>query len=307
MAAADTHDAHANDGLSHGHSPAEHVPHGHGHGHEHGHEHDHGHDHEHGHGHDHHHDKPMTTEEAVRSLLLLGQVASNEGDFDAAVEAYASILKLEQNETAAYNLGSYYAQGLGVKRNYLEAARLFHQSELMGNAKAGMLCRKCMYDFIHEGMASKQPKALYAAMLVFVSQVYPEATDTTQEIGNGLMAVASTCYSKGEPAEAAKAFRAAGEFAESGYAQYNLALLYIDGDGVPQNVLAALYWLDRAADNGAADVALPVRDDILEAYGQGLPEGEFKETLAQLADWCEQGTDDIPVDPGRAMRWRELA
>ena len=54
-------------------------------------------DHPHGHGHhEHHHDEPMGPEEAVRSLLLLGQAALDEGDHAAAAEAYASALKIEQ-------------------------------------------------------------------------------------------------------------------------------------------------------------------------------------------------------------------
>ena len=263
-------------------------------------------DHPHGHGHhEHHHDEPMGPEEAGRSLLLLGQAALDEGDHAAAAEAYASALKIEQDETAAFNLGSLYARGLGVRRNYLEAARLFHQAELLGNERAGALCGKCMYDFVHAGIILKTPMDLYAAMAVFVARVYPEAAEKLREVGNGLVAIAGTCYSKGEHAEAAKAFRAAAEFAEDAYAQYCLATLYVDGDGVQQNDLAALYWFDRAVDNGAGSEALEMRDSILDAYRLGLPTEEFDAAMAGLSAWCEQGTADIPADPVRAARWRE--
>lgn len=161
----------------------------------------------------------MSTEEAVRSLLLLGQVALDASDYESAVEAYASVLKLEQNEVALYNLGSFYARGVGVRRDFMEAARLFHQAELMGNNRAGMLCRKCMFDFIHDGIDGKTSMDLYAAMAVFVSRVYPEATDAGAEVTNGLMAIAATCQSKGEYAEAEKVYRAATEYAEGGSAQ----------------------------------------------------------------------------------------
>ena len=117
------------------------------------------HPHEHGH-HEHHHDEPIGPEEAVRSLLLLGQTALDAGDFESAVIAYESVLKIGLDETALINLGSLYARGLGARRSFVEAARLFHQAELLGNTRAGKLCGKCMYDFIHEGFEDKKPSDL---------------------------------------------------------------------------------------------------------------------------------------------------
>lgn len=264
------------------------------------------HPHEHGH-HEHHHDEPIGPEEAVRSLLLLGQTALDAGDYESAVIAYESVLKIEQDETALVNLGSLYARELGARRSFVEAARLFHQAELLGNTRAGRLCGKCMYDFIHEGFDGKKPSDLYAAMAVFVSRVYPEAEDPHQEVDHGLFAIAATHYNNGEFAEAAKVFRAGAEFAGDGLAQYYLAMLYDAGSGVEQSDLAALYWLDRAVDSGSADMALEYRDGILDAYRQSLPEGEFRQVIERLAAWCDQSTADIPADPDKAQRWREIS
>lgn len=163
----------------------------------------------HQHGHESHHEKPMSVEEAVRSLLLLGKVALEANDYESAAEAYASILKLEQNEVALYNLGSFYARGAGVKKDFMEAARLFRQAELLGNSRAGMLCRKCMLDYIQDDVESRTPAEVYAKMALFVSRVYPEANDQKQETINGLLAVANTLRSKGERAQATKVFCAA--------------------------------------------------------------------------------------------------
>lgn len=264
--------------------------------------------HHHGHGHHHHHhDEPMSQEEAVRSLLLLGQVGLGACDYESAIEAYASVLKLEPNETAAYNLGSLYARGLGVRQDFAEAARLFHQAEVLGNVQAGKLCAKCMFDYVHEGIAAKTPTDLYAAMAVFVTKVYPEATNQRQEVGRGLTAVGGTYLNRDEYDAAAKAFRAAAEFASDGYAQYYLAMLYNAGTGVPQNDLAALYWLDCAVDNGAADVALADRDGLLDAFRQSVPAPELHEMTDLLACWCEQGTPDVPANSHKAAYWRTVA
>jgi len=301
MATVDISDSHEGKGSdSHEHRHA-HGLHGHGHG-----------AHHHGHGphhHDHgsHHEEPMTQEEVVSSLLVLGQVALQSKDYESAVEAYASVLQLEPNETAFYNLGSFRARGLGVRRDYAEAARLFHQAERLGNKRAGSLCAKCMFDFIHEGFDDRTPADLYAAMGVFVSMVYPEAADQGQEVNSGLFAIASTHLNRGEYAQAAKVFRAAAEFGNEGYAQHYLGVLYSAGIGVQKNELAALYWLDRAVDTGAAGVALGERDAMIDSYRQNLSGQEFQQTMTQLADWCEAGTPDVPVDHDKAAQWRELA
>lgn len=233
---------------------------------------------------EHHHEEPMGPEEAVRSLLLLGQVALDAQDYESAAEAFASVLKIGQNEVALYNLGSFYARGLGVKRDFVEAARLFHQAELMGNERASKLCGKCLYDYAREGLAGKEPVDVYAAMAVYVSRVYPEATDQKLETNHGLVAVASTFLSRGNYVGAAKAFRAAAEFGDDGYAQYYLGLLYNAGAGLPQNDLAALHWLGLAASNDVED-AVASRDGILDAYRQSLFDQEFQELMSRLSQY----------------------
>lgn len=251
--------------------------------------------------------EPMTPMEAVRSLLVLGKVSLDAQDYDSAAEAYASALKVMPDATAAYNLASLYARGLGVKKNYLEAARLFHQAELMGNRQAGKLCSKCMLDFISIGFILKRPMDVYTAMCVFVARVYPEAESKPREVSRGLYAIASTFLSKGEHADAAKVFRAAAEFANDGTAQYCLGELYETGEGVEQNDLAALYWFDCAADNGVGAAAEEKRNDILAAYQQALSPADFSERMATLATWCEEGTRDVPANPDKAAYWRQAA
>ena len=159
-----------------------------------------------------HHKEPMSQEEVVQSLLVLGQVALNASDYESAIDAYASALQLEQNEIALYNLASLYARGLGVQRDFVEAARLFHLAEVLGNERAGMLSRKCMYDYVREGLDAKMPAEVYASMAVFVSRVYPEAEDKKAETTRGLQAIAATLTAKEAHAEAAKVLQAATDF-----------------------------------------------------------------------------------------------
>ena len=159
----------------------------------------------------HNHDKPMSPQDAVRSLLVLAQVAQNAADYESAAEAYASALEIEPNVVALYNLGSFYARGLGVRQDFVEAARLFHQADLRGNDKAGKLCGKCMFDYAHNDMFGKTPAQLYASMAVFVSRVFPEAANPRLEARNGLLAIASTFRAKGDD-DNAERFRLAAEY-----------------------------------------------------------------------------------------------
>ena len=167
----------------------------------------------------------MTPQEAVQSLLVLGQVALDAGDYESAVEAYASALKIESNVTSLYNLGSLYARGLGVRQDYVEAARFFRIAELQGNEQAAKLCAKCLFDYACEGIEGKRPVDLYAAVSVFVSRVYPEAEDQKAEVNRGLLAVAATLCNKGAYADAAKLYRAAAEYGHDEYASYYLDAL----------------------------------------------------------------------------------
>ena len=105
-------------------------------------------------------------------MVMMADMAVNEGDYERAVESYRNILKLEPNETAQYNLGSLYAQGKGVEQDFMEAAYWFRQAELGGNEQAGQLCLKCSMDFTHQDFEEKSPEQLYTDMVRFIKYVY---------------------------------------------------------------------------------------------------------------------------------------
>lgn len=102
--------------------------------------------------------------------------------------------------------------------------------------------------------------------------------------------------------EAAKLFRSAAEFGNDGYAQNFLAVLYNIGSGVGKNDLAALYWFDRATDNGV-EVSKKDRDGIFNAYRNSNSPEEFDSLMQTLSDWCKTGTADIPRDAKKAAYW----
>lgn len=247
------------------------------------------------------------SEAIIRMMLAQAQVAMDAGDDARAVECYRNILKLESNDTARYNLASLYAQGRGVEQNFVEAAYWFHQSELGGDAQAGKLCLKCTLDFVQQNFRKKTPEQLYADMTGLVRYVYADASDVDHEVCRKLYAMAGNHLNKHEYAAAAKLFRAAAEFGHDGYSQNYLAVLYNAGAGVEKNDIAALYWFDKAVENGAADVAQKDRDGILNAYKSNVTTGEFFDTMMQLSAWCSVGSEDVPKDAAKAAFWREIA
>ena len=250
--------------------------------------------------------KSFTPEGIMVFLLNQALFYINAGRPDQAVDLYHKILESEPKQpTALYNLGSLYAQGKGVAQDFLEAGCLFRQAELNGDTQAGKLCQKCLMDYMHQRMERGSASELYADVLQFIRRVYPEA-NAEVEANRKLFALAGLHFNRGEYAPAAKLFRPAAEFGNDGLSQNYLAVLYNLGGGVGKNDLAALYWFDRAVDNGA-EVARKDRDGILNAYRSNFPAEELKREMLQLSEWCDAGTEEIPRDTVKAAYWRKMA
>jgi hypothetical protein len=101
-------------------------------------------------------------------------------------------------------------------------------------------------------------------------------------------------------------------------AQYNLALMYHDGNGVPRDYERAFYWYRKAAGQGHAAaqfwVAIMYRDSIgvQRDYGETLywlaraaerGDANAQYTLGQL----NQNGEGFPVDDVQAYVWFSLA
>ena len=250
--------------------------------------------------------KNASSKNIIDTMLTVAEVAINKEDYAMAAKTYKDILKLEPNATAQCNLGSLYAQGKGVKQDFKEAAYWFRQAELSGDEQAEKLCLKCSMDFIHQNFDIKNAEQLYTDMVDFIKYVYPSTNDINLEVCRTLYAIAGNHFNKQEYAYAAKLFRAAGEFGNDGYSQNYLAVLYNVGRGLEQNDLAALYWFDKAIDNGAADVAQQDRDGILNAYKENFSPEEFSKIILKLVEWCQTGSEDVPKDIAKSIYWREI-
>ena len=57
-------------------------------------------------------------------------------------------------------------------------------------------------------------------------------------------------------------------------AQYNLALMYDNGEGVPENDAEAVKWFRKAADQGVAEAQYNL--GYMYAKGEGVPENDIR-------------------------------
>jgi len=122
---------------------------------------------------------------------------------------------------------------------------------------------------------------ILTAVLAFQSAAASEFDETKALADKGLAAAQYNLalkydFGKGVPendAEAVKWYRKA---ADQGYvkAQYNLGSMYANGEGVPENDAEAVKWYRKAADQGYA--AAQYNLGLIYANGEGVPENNIR-------------------------------
>ena len=91
----------------------------------------------------------------------------------------------------------------------------------------------------------------------------------TTPVAAGPLDDADAAYSKGDHAAALRLLRPPANQGDA-VAQYNLALMYSRGDGVPQSYAEAVKWFRLAADQGNINAQLNLGNKY--AVGVGVPQ-----------------------------------
>ena len=73
-------------------------------------------------------------------------------------------------------------------------------------------------------------------------------------------------------------------------AQFNLALMYDNGEGVPENDAEAVKWYRKAADQGHSGAQFNLA--IMYATGEGVPEND-----AEAVKWYRKAADQGLASP----------
>jgi len=244
--------------------------------------------------------KPQS-EKVIQSMLANAQMCLDSGMPERAFETYRHIVELTPNVTAQYNLGSLYAQGKGTEQDFLQAAYWFRQAVLGGDTVAEKLLTKSTMDYLEQDISRITPYELHQKMQRYTQLLYPK--EKGNQAAKTLYGLAGHHFNKKEYVAAAKMFRTAAEYYNHGESQNYLAVLYNAGAGLEHDDLAALYWFDRAADNGVK-ASKKDRDGILNAYFTNNSPEKFFDIMETLAKACVNGTPDIPQDNGKAQYWR---
>ena len=183
----------------------------------------------------------------------------------------------EGNQFAQYSLGGLYQRGLGVEQDDTEAFRLFSLSAGRGNAYAAY----ALAGMHEKGIATEQDEELAQRYYRFA-------------------------FGKFEAMERGGA---------DDKLQYRLGKMLLDGRGVEVDVLRAVAYLEKAAENKNAHAQYRLGRLILE----GKVEGDRTVALQWLTDSAESGNEfaqyrlgavylkgeDVPKDVALALGWLE--
>lgn len=207
------------------------------------------------------------------------------------------------NVADQFDLGSRYAQGLGVPKNYTEALRWLTESAEAGNPRA----QYSLAYLYSEGIGVAQD---YAVALRWAHA----ASDRGDAMGQFALGIS---YAEGlgvkqDHGESARWLRRS---AELGYApaQARLGKMYLVGRGVPKETTEAVRWLRKAAEQSDTDANLA----LAECYERGQGVGQdfdhamhwYRAASSQGDTRALQGLRTMYRD-GRVMkgtRWITLA
>lgn len=247
--------------------------------------------------------KHSTLDVTVDRMLKSANARVKE-DPEGAFETYRKIVELGEHPKAMFSLGELYEEGRGVEQDYLQAAYWFTLAEALGNMSTEQQVNRCTRKYMEQNLEDATPLDLYLRAQRYSTLLSPRE-DGSDIMRNYMCHLAVPHLKNGEYAQAAKFLRTAAEYYNQGDAQCQLGALYSDGNGVKQNDLAAMYWFDRAADNGV-QWAKEHRDHVLHecyvaANGDTMA---FLDQVGKLCTMCVRGDADVPQDYNKAQYWR---
>jgi len=220
---------------------------------------------------------------AVRSTPVVNTVSSllaNPSENNSAavpVALQAIMAKAQSGDTAAQlELGLAFADGNGVKTNYIEAIKWFHKAAEQGNARA----QRELGNHYRKGLGVE-------TNYVEAFQWFQKAADQNDALAQVQLGVAYA-IGRGVGRDISKAvdwFRKAADQGDA-IAQENLGMMYKTGRGVDTNYAQAFGWFQKAADQGSA----VAQANLGAAYqdGHGVNK-DFAEAIKWYSKAAQQG------------------
>jgi TPR repeat protein len=155
-------------------------------------------------------------------------------------------------------------------------------------------------------------RALVTKLLLAAALICSAAAPAWADFDDGF-----TAYEAGDYATALKEFRPLAEQGNSD-AQFNLGLMYDQGEGVPENDAEAVKWYRLAAEQGHEEAQTNL--GWMYAHGEGVPENDAEavkwyrlaaeqgdaEAQNNLGTMYERG-EGVPLNYIKAYMWYSLA
>lgn len=96
--------------------------------------------------------------------------------------------------------------------------------------------------------------------------------------------------------------RALAEHGEDSDSQRQLGTLYREGCGVKKNELAALYWFNKAEEQGDTKAGADC-EAVFQTFYNHCSREDFAGKIGILAHWCRTGMGPVPLDRERGAYW----
>ncbi len=137
--------------------------------------------------------------------------------------------------------------------------------------------------------------------MAFSERVFGEQETRAASI-SCLKQMVNFCIEKEDFENEVKIVRALAEYGKDAESQNRMGVLYNRGIGLERNDLAALYWFNKAEEQGEAAAGTDC-DGIFQAYCRNLGREDFAEQIGLLAHWCRTGRGPVPLDRERGAYW----
>ena len=250
--------------------------------------------------------KSKETEAFNNASFTVANLLYQDGDYEKAFNMFKIMAEAGNIVDAQFNLAICYATGKGCRKDYLLAARWFRQAYVYGMDEAEKYIFKVYIDYVQELLCKELSyKEFYERNIDFVRIAYIDEDE--KDKANQLMFDLGTHYfnNKKDYVKARILFRASAEFGNYSESQNALGVIYCQGVGTDKSDVIALYWWDKADDQGHP---LAKKDllGLINYYKERMTDDEFKKMIKPLVNWCKTGTSHIPKDLEKEAYWAEM-
>ena len=226
-------------------------------------------------------------EKEIREAYTAAQNYYSQGNYEQAVKKY-SLAADNGNVDAQYRLGLAYDTGQGVSKDYAAAVNWLIKAAEKGNADAQY--RVGLRYANGEGVKQDYHEAV-SWLIKAIDNGNHDASAELKRIGKAVPEIAPKAYNYARSyydakkyKEAAEEYRIAAELGKAN-AQFNLGVMYYNGDGVKQSYENAIKWYKMAADQG--DILAQKRLGEFYYWGRG----DIKRDYNEAAKWYRKAAE----------------